>query len=389
MLKIKRRSKVSCASLLLLLAFALNAPEAGAVTSNNRSPAEGAAGLGLVQSNTQESGGTRFKGSISQARFEMVLWREGGELRGNYYYDKSGSANRLTLRGKIEADGSFTMQEFDSAGRQTGEFKGKWTDDPNEAGAMLDGEWRKPGGSGEGQSFSAYEQMVSFTDGTKIVDRQLKESVKPKRLDLSAEYPELTGGANVAGFNQLVRSSVTGAFADFKKQMADLTAEDIKSLPSDMNNYIDISYDVEYADNNLISVRLLESTFAGGAHPNYNFYTITYDLKAGRELKLSDLFKPGSKYLAFVSDYATRDLQGRKEPDGNENLGLAQDIFADGAKPTAENYARWNITRKGLMFTFDPYQVGPYAAGSQTIIIPYAKLKDIARPDGVLARMSK
>ena len=389
MLKIKPRSKVSCASLLLLLAFALNAPKAGAGASNNRSLAEEAAGLNIVQSNAQESGGTRFKGSISQARFEMVLWREGGALRGNYFYDKSGSANRLTLRGKIEADGSFTMQELDSAGRQTGEFKGKWTDDPNEAGASLDGEWRKPGGSGEGQSFTAYEQMASFTDGTKIVDRQLKESVKPKRLDLTAEYPELTGGANVAGFNQLVRSGVTSAFADFKKQMADLTAEDIKSLPSDMNNFIDVSYNVEYADDNLISVKLLEDTFEGGVHPNYNYFTVTYDLKQGRELKLSDLFKPGAKYLEAISDYATRDLQSRKDPDGNENMGLAQDIFANGAKPTGENYARWNITKKGLMFTFDPYQVGPYAYGAQTVIIPYAKLREIAKPDGALTRMMK
>jgi len=373
-----------------MLAFAcvFNAPNVNAGASGNQRQVKEAKGMISFQTGEQESGGTRFKGNISQARFEMVLWREGGELRGNYYYDKSGSANRLTLRGKIGADGSFTMQEFDSAGRQTGEFKGKWTDDPNDAGASLEGDWKKPGG-GEAQSFIASEQMVFFTDGTQIVDRQIKESIKPRRLDLSAEYPELAGGANVAGFNQLVKSSVTGAFADFKKQMAELTAEDIKSLPSGINNYIDIGYNVEYADNNLISVSFLESTFAGGAHPNYDFYTITYDLKQGRELKLSDLFKPGARYLAAVSDYATRDLQSRKDPDSKENMGLAQDVFADGAKPTAENYARWNITRKGLMFTFDPYQVGPYAYGSQTVVIPYARLKDIARPDGVIARMAK
>src|SRR5579885_652539 len=367
-----------------MLAFVLCASNFNAGAANNPNGAVEVAGLGAAQ-----SGGTHFKGNISEARFEMVLWREGGELRGSYYYDKSGSANRLTLRGKIEADGSFTMQEFDSAGRQTGEFKGKWTDDPNEAGASLDGEWRKPGGSGEGQSFFAYEQMVSFTGGPQIVDRQLKESVKPKRLDLTAEYPELTSGANVAGFNQLVKSGVTSSFADFKKQMAQLTAEDIKSLPGGMNNYMDISYNVEYADDDLISVKFLEDTFEGGAHPNQNYYTVTYDLKQGRELKLSDLFRPGAKYLAFVSDYATRDLQSRKDPDSGENLGLAQDTFADGAKPEAENYARWNITKKGLMFTFDPYQVAAYAYGPQTVIIPYAKLKDIARPDGVIARMSK
>jgi hypothetical protein len=373
----------------LAFAFTLNAPNVKAGASNNQKQNEAARGPVAAQSDAQDAGGTHFKGGIEEAKFEMFLRREGGDLRGSYYYVKSGSANRLTLRGKIAADGSFTMQEFDPAGRQTGEFKGKWKEDPDDPGASLEGEWKKPSG-GETHGFYASEVVpFAFTDGTKLVNRQLKDSVKAKRLDLTAEYPELTGGANDAGFNQLVKSNVTSAFADFKKQMADLTAEDLKSLPEGMNNYIDIGYDVQYADNGLISVSFLVSTFAGGVHPNYNYYTITYDLKQGRELKLSDLFKPGAKYLQFVSDYATHDLQSRKDPDSNENEGLAQDIFADGAKPTADNYARWNITKKGLLFTFDPYQVGPYAAGAQTVIIPYARLKDIARPDGVLARMAK
>jgi hypothetical protein len=387
-LKIKIRAHAVVISMLLTFAFVLNAANVNAGAMNNRKQIEEAGGLSTIQSSARESDGTRFKGNIAQARFEMVLRREGGELRGSYYYDKSGSANRLSLRGKIGADGSFTMQEFDSAGRQTGEFKGKWTDDPNEAGASLEGDWKKPGG-GEAQSFIAYEQMVSFTGGTQIIDRQIVEHVKPKRLDLTAEYPELTGGANVAGFNQLVKSGVSDAFAGFKKQMAELTAEDIKSLPGGINNYIDISYNVEYADDDLISVSFLESTFAGGAHPNYDFYTITYDLKQGRELKLSDLFKPGAKYLEAISAYATRDLRSRKGPESNENLGLAQDIFAEGAEPKAENYKSWNITKKGLMFTFDPYQVAAYAYGSQTVIIPYARLKEIARPDGALAKMTR
>ena len=70
-------------------------------------------------------------------------------------------------------------------------------------------------------------------------------------------------------------------------------------------------------------------------------------------------------------------------------LGLAQDLFAEGATAKAENYQSWNITKKGLMFTFDPYQVGPYAAGSHTVIVPYAQLKEIAKADAALMRMMK
>lgn len=373
---------------MIALALLLNGSTstAGAL-SNLQQPGE-ARGFSGTRSNAQESAGTRFKGNIAQARFVMTLRREGDTLQGSYYYAKSGSSNTLSLRGKIDANGSFTMQEFDSSGKQTGEFKGTWKDDPNQSGAALEGEWKKPNAK-EGQGFWAYEQTVSFTNGINVVNRQLNETVKAKRLDLSAEYPELTGGAKVAGFNQLVKSRVTKEINDFKKEMMSLTADDLKTLPQGVNNYMDIGYNIEYADNDLISVNFMESTFSGGAHPNYNYFTITYDLRNGKEVKLSELFKPGAKYLEAVSAYATKDLQSRKSPDSDENMGLAQDLFEEGAKPTADNYQSWNITKKGLMFTFAPYQVGPYAYGTHTVIVPYAQLREIARSDGVIARMMR
>lgn len=345
-------------------------------------------GLDASRVNAQEQAGTRFKGNVAQSRFEMTLRREGNNLTGSYFYAKSGSANRLTLRGEIDAKGSFTMREFDAAGRQTGEFKGSWKEDPNQSGASLEGEWKKPG-AGEGQMFSAYEQTVSFTNGTQIMDRRINESVKAKRLELTAEYPELKGSTSAAAFNQLVKSRVTKELTDFRKQMMDVSAEDIKMLPQGMNYFMDIGYNVEYADNDLISVSFLQSNFTGGAHPNYNYFTITYDLKNGKEVNLSELFKPGARYLEAVSAYAIKDLQSRKVPDSDENMGLAQDLFAEGATAKAENYQSWNITKKGLMFIFDPYQVGPFAAGSHTVIVPYANLREIARPDGALMRTGR
>lgn len=366
-MNIKIYTRLALILLFLTLAFELNAGPTGA---------------------QEEPTGTRFRGSIGQAKLEMTLRREGNNLSGTYFYAKSGSANKLSLRGQIDASGSFTMQEFDSSGRQTGAFKGTWKNDPNQSGSSLEGEWKKPGAQ-EGQSFFAYEQMLSFTNGAQVINRQINEFVRAKRLELSAEYPELRGGTNSAGFNQLVKSRVTKELADFRKQMVGLSAEDLKMLPEGVNNYMDIGYNIEYADNDLISVSFLQGNFTGGVHPNYNYFTITYDLKNGREIKLSQLFKPGSKYLEAVSAYAIKDLQGRKMPDSDENMGLAQDVFAEGATAKAENYQSWNITKKGLMFTFDPYQVGPYAYGSHTVIVPYARLKELANPDGALMRMMR
>jgi hypothetical protein len=331
---------------------------------------------------------TRFKGSVAQSRFEMNLRRDGERLSGSYFYIKSGSANHLKLSGTIDGSGKFTLQETDAAGKQTGEFTGIWAENTNEAGASLEGEWKKPKDK-EAQFFVAREQMIYFARATQISASQVNETIKAKRLEMSAIYPYLTGTANAAGFNRLVKTRVTGELAAFKKLMMATAAEDLKYLPAGVNNYIDIGYDIEYADDDLISVSFLRSDFTGGAHPNYNFLTITYDLKNNREIKLGELFKPGTKYLGTLSAYAIKDLQSRKDAESGENRGLAQDIFADGAMPKPENYARWNITKKGLMFTFDPYQVASYAEGSQSVMIPYSALKSIARPDGALAKFMK
>ena len=331
-----------------------------------------------------QKAGTQFSGAVGQAKVEMDIKRDGDSLRGSYYYRKSGSANRLALKGTIAADGSFTMQESDAAGKQTGSFKGKWIQDPNEPGASLEGEWLKPKQTSEGLGFYVWEQMINFS-ATQITSREYKESIKAKKAELSAAYPELSGNANAAGFNQLAKSMVMKSLAGFRKDMAGLTPADIKTL-GEMGNYIDVGYNVEYADDDLVSVNFGEDVFEGGAHPNHGTFTLTYDLKAGRELKLADLFRPGAKYLTAIASYAMKDLKARKDPDSGENRGLAQDIFEDGAKPTAQNYSNWNVTKKGLLITFPQYQVASYADGPQTIIIPLSKLKDIALPNGALAK---
>ncbi len=341
--------------------------------------------LGTVFSAFGQGPGTIFTGTLGESKVEVVLTREGNSLTGDYFYRKSGSTNRLKLKGTITADGSFTLQESNAAGKQTGSLKGKWKEDANASGAMIEGEWLKPGQKDEGLGFYVWEQMISFTT-TKITAREIKEAIKLKKATLTGEYPELSGNANAAGFNTLAKAAVTKALAGFRKDMNSFTAADIKQMPEGMGNYIDMGYMIEFADEDLISVNFTESVFTGGAHPNSGTTTLTYDLKAGRQLKLADLFKPGTKYLDTIASYATRDLKGRKDPESGDNLGIAQDIWEDGAKPTADNYSNWNVTKKGLLITFPAYQVAAYAYGPQTVIVPYSALKDIARPDGALAK---
>ena len=333
---------------------------------------------------------TTFKGAVGDKKVALQLTRTGGDLSGVYYYVKSGSANKLNLKGTIAADGSFKLQETDAAGKATGNFEGKWRENPNESGVGLEGTWTKPGQKDDNLGFYAWEQMVYFTN-TQIADREIKETIKPKRGEISAEYPELSGGTNAAGFNAAAKAAVMKAIATFRKDLTTLTADDIKVMNANgMGSYIDIGYNVEYADDDLISVNFGDDYFMGGAHPSHDTFTINYDLKNGKLLSLADLFKPGSKYLSTIATYSVADLKARKDPDSGESLGfLSDDVFADGAKPTVANYHNWNLTKKGLLITFIQYQVASYAEGPQTVIVPYATLKPMPTTNGPLAKWIK
>ncbi|HEX2641067.1 MAG TPA: hypothetical protein VHL50_10865, partial [Pyrinomonadaceae bacterium] len=127
------KTKVFCSSTIVLIWLAAACGLVGRNAENNagqnQQPAaqpgvSGGSAAGTEKAAVPPRAGTLFRGSIGDAKIEMDIKREGESLGGSYYYLKSGSANRLTLKGKIAADGTFTIQESDAAGKQTGEFKG-------------------------------------------------------------------------------------------------------------------------------------------------------------------------------------------------------------------------------------------------------------------------
>jgi hypothetical protein len=152
-----------------------------------------------------------------------------------------------------------------------------------------------------------------------------------------------------------------------------------------MGSEIGVSYVVELAQDDLISVEFdLENYYQGAAHPNTFTEVVNYDLKNGKQLKLADLFKPGAKYLQAIANYCIADLKKQAK-----DKGLEASEIENGAAANAKNYRSWTITRKGLGINFDAYQVGPYAAGPQLVLVPYSNLKDLINPEGPVGQFAK
>ena len=93
---------------------------------------------------------------------------------------------------------------------------------------------------------------------------------------------------------------------------------------------------------------------------------MNYDLTAGKHLKLSELFKPHSKYLEFISRYCINELGQYDRKLVLEELG-----------PATENFNTWQILSNGIAFNFHGCRVAHCADGELVVQIPFEELQPI------------
>lgn len=239
-------------------------------------------------------------------------------------------------------------------------------------------------------AFSLHEEPIFFTGEVEIISKPIKESNKKLKYEIAAYYPQITGSTspNVEKLNQILHALVTSKVAKFRKEMAPKEGEEPRpegSMGSDLN----IGYSVELAQDDLASIKFdVGSYYQGAAHPNSYSEVVNYDLKNGKQLKLADLFKPESKFLQEISKYCIGDLKKQSKAKGANTL-LEEGTINSGAAPTTKNYQSWTITRKGVGINFDAYQVAPYAAGPQFVLVPYSAIKELINPEGPIGQFAK
>jgi hypothetical protein len=322
-----------------------------------------------------------FRGFISSDKgiqpIQMKLKRDGDQLTGSYYYIKI--AKDISLKGSIDKQKKFRIEET-SDGKVTGIFTGDWKESDDQYAVMLEGTWKKDA-KGEENGFNAVEQIVETNRGD-IQTKSRNEADKKKKITISANYPELKNFENnTDAINKSLASIVDKSIADFKSEL------DCSELSS-AECSLDINFDTTFADDNFVSIKFEMYEYSGGAHPNSYSVARTYNLKSGNEVKLADLFKANSNHLKKLSDYCYESLKKQLTKLG-EGEPPDEGMLKEGTTPSDENYSGWNVTKKGLLMSFDPYQVAAYAYGPQQVIIPYSVLKEIAKEDGALAKFVK
>jgi hypothetical protein len=321
-----------------------------------------------------------FRGWIAGLSIEMALVRDGERLTGTYFYPRVGK--NIELKGTIDKTSKLEMRETDESGKDTGVFKGVWIS--NQMGlAAIEGKWSRPDGSKE-TDFEVTQQPMEFTGVVRVTPKVIRENNKEGKYSINVEYPQIEGDARFDAFNQQARSMISKDVAAFKTAETE-GLEETNDLPDEtQNSTLDIGYNIRFATDDLISVEFSESQYErGAAHGSSITVVLNYDVKNKKKLALVDLFQPKSNHLSVISSYCITDLKNQSK----KNDMLMEDQIKEGAAPRSDNYGGWTITRKGLWITFDAYQVAPYAAGPQHVLVPYSVLKSIVKPDGVIGNL--
>ena len=193
---------------------------------------------------------------------------------------------------------------------------------------------------------------------------------------ISAQTPMFADSEDprVRAFNEAVNDLVQHEIKYFRKNvLAQMPAQPVSTGSS-----FDAKYVVIFQGGGIWSLKFDFSGYAdGAAHPYQYSLTLNYDLEQGKKLSIDELFPADSEYLEALSSYCIAELSKR-------DIGFYGG-FQQGAEPTPDNYRNWNITANGLVITFDEYQVATYAAGPQTVTVPYSELTTLINPKGPLA----
>jgi hypothetical protein len=119
-------------------------------------------------------------------------------------------------------------------------------------------------------------------------------------------------------------------------------------------------------------------TYEGGAHPNSVFTYLNYDPINHKEIVLNDLINPDS--MSKLTAVAEKIFRKNEKLSPTESL-KDKYFFENDTFSLNQNFT---ITEKGLKFLYNPYEIKAYVYGTTELLIPFAELKDIAKPNSLL-----
>jgi hypothetical protein len=170
-------------------------------------------------------------------------------------------------------------------------------------------------------------------------------------------------------------ADVTGSFMKSFDEYISYNEDNIQTW------FLDVNVSVENQAKDLVVLKFTQVDYMGGAHPNSSFTYVNYDLKEHEAVVLDSLLKPKTfSKLELIAEQIFRKNEGLKP-----EQSLANTYFFE--KDKFHLNTNFKITKEGLEFLYNPYEIKPYAAGVTKLVLPYNVIKDLIKPNSIIYRI--
>lgn len=128
---------------------------------------------------------------------------------------------------------------------------------------------------------------------------------------------------------------------------------------------------VEYGTDHIINYRLVEDSFAGGAHPSSVTTILRFDALTGEFLTLDNVF-PTHRQERLKELLLHRLMQ-------NQGVNSMEKLHAKGYLELMDMFVSNNFALRAdsIEFYYNEYDIAPYAAGACTLCLSYEEAKEV------------
>lgn len=159
--------------------------------------------------------------------------------------------------------------------------------------------------------------------------------------------------------------------ADFAEYLSAMSAKEKNESSATDNWESAIVMTCQYNASKLLAIAIEQMAYTGGAHGISSSTHVIIDLDKNEEVKLTDILKMDTAIISAVLDSAARDLFKLAPGDSLSSLLLVNTI------PPSPDFS---IAPEGLLFYYQPYDIGPYSMGTICLYVPFVRLQGLVDP---------
>lgn len=142
----------------------------------------------------------------------------------------------------------------------------------------------------------------------------------------------------------------------------------------------EINNNIVFINENVISFNCFSWDYTGGAHGNYSYSNHSINLKTLKPIAIDEILSDNyeDELITIIKSKLPHVIM-EKLDNSVTDINELKTYFFDFEKiEVTDNFM---LTETGMTFTYNPYEIAPFAAGEIEVHIPYGEMMNLLNPD--------